>query len=53
MWINYGWKLLIPKEGNRYPSSGSTEAPKPEQQQQQKPTPRHIIKTVKAKSREF
>ena len=34
MWINYGWKFPKPKEGHRYPSTGSTEVPKQDKPKQ-------------------
>ena len=49
IWRNYGWKLPKPKEGNRYPGTGSTEGPK--QDNPNRPTPRHIIKIPKVKER--
>ena len=51
IWWNYGWKLLKPEEGNRYPGTGSTEGPK--EDETNRPTPRHIIiKMAKVKDKE-
>ena len=34
IWINYGWKFPKPKEGNKYPGTGSTEGPKQDEPKQ-------------------
>ena len=45
---NYGWKLPKPKEGNRYPGTGSPESPN--KMNSNRPTSRHtIVKMAKVK----